>query len=985
MSCFFFTFSALLTLKDQLNPNLLSMKINFKSITVAMLLMALSVVSYAQDQHRINVQQGQHRTCGMEQHMQEKLADPLFAQEYEAQQELFSQKMANNQSVSSQSQAALIIPVAVHFPEGNNADRACLVALAQSQIDVLNQDFTGTNPDISNWTPAVEAIYASTNTTTGSLDVEFVLATLNHPAGTDPNLVEGEPAVTIGYNFGGGADEDILWAGYKNFLVKTIAGGILGYSPLGGSIANGAAVVMNPAAFGSDAIAPGCASNGVNFIPGAPYNLGRTVTHELGHFFNLDHTFNGGCAAPGDNIADTPAVANPTYGDPANGSVDGCVAGEKALTMNYMDYVNDASMWMLSEGQEDVVNTYFATQTFLTNVYSTDYSLSFATNELEVCDNAAMVYTFDYDADDSFSTQVDFTYTVVPAGPIVVFSQPNVTVDTNGITATVSGATAGNYTVTVTGTYGAEVQNYPLQLNVFNGTVGAPSLTTPTNGATNISDHVLTWGADANASSYDINIYSDAGLTTLVENATVNTNTYTATTLAVQTMYYWTVTAMNTACSATGTASAAFSFETANIDCTTIATADASLAIPSGLGQPQEGAPAVQTINFNTGLTITDVNVTINITHPWVEDVRLVVTSPNGTEVELFANIIGNGVNFTNTVLDDQAATALSAAAGGDAPYTGTYQPDNALSAFNGEGSYGDWTLSVYDFWDTDNGTFDSWSIEICGAPLPDSDGDGIDDGVDNCPTTPNSDQADADGDGLGDVCDNCVNNANPLQVDVDGDGIGDECDNCVNTANPLQEDTDNDGVGDVCDNCVNSVNTDQSDVDGDGIGDTCDNCVNGSNALQEDTDNDGVGDDCDNCENTPNPDQLDSDGDGLGDDCDNCPLTANFGQEDANNNGVGDVCESVEPADTLTPNGDLQNDTWNIKNIENVSNTVKVFNRHGVQVFEASNYVNNTWGGESTEGGSGLLPAGSYYYVIEYTSAQGEAKVAKGWMYINY
>jgi len=46
---------------------------------------------------------------------------------------------------------------------------------------------------------------------------------------------------------------------------------------------------------------------------------------------------------------------------------------------------------------------------------------------------------------------------------------------------------------------------------------------------------------------------------------------------------------------------------------------------------------------------------------------------------------------------------------------------------------------------------------------------------------------------------------------------------------------------------------------------------------------------------------------------------------------------------------------------------------------------VNNTWGGESTEGGSGLLPAGSYYYVIEYTSTQGEAKVTKGWMYINY
>ena len=200
---------------------------------------------------------------------------------------------------------------------------------------------------------------------------------------------------------------------------------------------------------------------------------------------------------------------------------------------------------------------------------------------------------------------------------------------------------------------------------------------------------------------------------------------------------------------------------------------------------------------------------------------------------------------------------------------------------------------------------------------------------------------SDTDNDGILDDVDNCVNTPNPDQADIDGNGIGDVC-----------QDTDGDGVLDINDNCPTEANTDQADVDGNGIGDAC-----------QDTDSDGV---------------LDIN--------DNCPLTANTNQEDANNDGIGDICESVEPADTLTPNGDLQNDTWNIKNIEYVNNnTVKVFNRHGVKVFDASNYVNNTWGGESTEGGSGLLPAGSYYYVIEYTSSQGEAKVTKGWMYINY
>jgi hypothetical protein len=60
---------------------------------------------------------------------------------------------------------------------------------------------------------------------------------------------------------------------------------------------------------------------------------------------------------------------------------------------------------------------------------------------------------------------------------------------------------------------------------------------------------------------------------------------------------------------------------------------------------------------------------------------------------------------------------------------------------------------------------------------LLDSDGDGIPDSIDNCPSIPNPDQHDKDGDGRGDVCDPCPHIANPNEVDTDGDGIGDECD----------------------------------------------------------------------------------------------------------------------------------------------------------------------------------------------------------------
>lgn len=101
-------------------------------------------------------------------------------------------------------------------------------------------------------------------------------------------------------------------------------------------------------------------------------------------------------------------------------------------------------------------------------------------------------------------------------------------------------------------------------------------------------------------------------------------------------------------------------------------------------------------------------------------------------------------------------------------------------------------------------------------VPVSDADGDGVPDSEDNCPATPNLDQADADGDGIGDACDPCP--LDPLN-DADGDGICGNVDNCPNIANPDQADADNDGVGNVCDT--------PNDTDGDGIPDASDACPN--------------------------------------------------------------------------------------------------------------------------------------------------------------
>lgn len=126
-------------------------------------------------------------------------------------------------------------------------------------------------------------------------------------------------------------------------------------------------------------------------------------------------------------------------------------------------------------------------------------------------------------------------------------------------------------------------------------------------------------------------------------------------------------------------------------------------------------------------------------------------------------------------------------------------------------------------------------------APGDDDDGDGICQGVDNCPAAVNHDQTDTDGDGPGDACDACALDADN---DIDGDGVCGDVDNCPTTANSGQEDADSDGIGDACDTCT--------DPDFDGFGDpgatscTVDNCPAIANPGQADLDGDTIGDVCD-------------------------------------------------------------------------------------------------------------------------------------------
>lgn len=131
---------------------------------------------------------------------------------------------------------------------------------------------------------------------------------------------------------------------------------------------------------------------------------------------------------------------------------------------------------------------------------------------------------------------------------------------------------------------------------------------------------------------------------------------------------------------------------------------------------PNSGTVTNSVITITEDVIINDVNVTLNIEHTFDADLDVFLVAPDGTtRVELFTDVGSSGDDFTNTVLDDDATTAITA---GSAPFTGTFSPEGSLADFNGMSSLGDWTLEITDDANQDGGNLLDWSLEICSTPL---------------------------------------------------------------------------------------------------------------------------------------------------------------------------------------------------------------------------------------------------------------------------
>jgi hypothetical protein len=198
-----------------------------------------------------------------------------------------------------------------------------------SQIAVLNRDFRATNPDRTS-TPAVWQGLI------GDSRIKFKLAkvtrtrTARETFGPDDGVKKGST----------GGIAPFEPETHLNIWVCPLGGGLLGYAQFPGGPAATDGVVVNYRAFGTTGTAE------------APFDKGRTTTHEVGHYFNLRHIWGDTEDCSGsDLVADTPNAAGPNFGKPIFPVVT-CNNGPNGdMFMNYMDYVDDDAMVMFTSQQ----------------------------------------------------------------------------------------------------------------------------------------------------------------------------------------------------------------------------------------------------------------------------------------------------------------------------------------------------------------------------------------------------------------------------------------------------------------------------------------------------------------------------------------------------------------------------------------------------------------------------------------------------------
>jgi hypothetical protein len=356
-------------------------------------------------------------------------------------------RSTNKGSASALRTSAVLytLPVIVHIihngePVGVGPNLA--QGQVQSQLTVLNEDYRNTNADGA----LVPAVYQPRR---GDMEVQFVNA-LRDPNGntlTEPGI-DRINRNTRGWNAGPYTRAYIestlkpatSWDPdrYINIWVMDLGGGLLGYAQFPDNTANLGGLNTLGGLSATDGVvllysAYGSRAKFASGVYSSPYDRGRTLTHELGHWFGFRHIW-GDANCGDDYCADTPTQQKENYGCVAFPRIT-CSNVTGDMSMNYMDYSNDACMYMFTQAQKDRLQAVMV---------STPRRASLASS------NVACPVVVPATASNSGAGCLGGSATLTatgPAGATYAWTGPN------GFTSTAQNPTLNNLTVAAAGTY----------------------------------------------------------------------------------------------------------------------------------------------------------------------------------------------------------------------------------------------------------------------------------------------------------------------------------------------------------------------------------------------------------------------------------------------------------------------------------------------------------------------------------------------------
>lgn len=393
-----------------------------------------------------------------------------------------------------------------------------------------------------------------------------------------------------------------------------------------------------------------------------------------------------------------------------------------------VDPVDQCTFWMTSEYIATTGNAPWQTRIGTFKVPSCVSLVATTGNSQQVCSLNTTSASFSLDLSDGFTGTTNMTESGCPAGASCAFN-PNPVTTPSGTTSldisNLGSVAAGTYTIIATGTDSADptiTANAPVFLDLATANPADPVNTSPGSGSmVPTLSATLNWNPSAQAKNYTVEVASDPAFANVVETFTAVPGPSVATMLLnPNTCYYWRVKASNQCGDSNQSVSTNFFTGMQTI------TPTASTDVPHPIG-PNGGTVTTSTITVSGVGVLSDVNVTnLAGTHTWMADLTFELTSPAGTTITIMSSSCGSADDF-DINLDDEAAPGAWPC--GPAGGGGTYQPSQALSAFDGENADGVWTLRITDGANQDGGQLNSWGLtfETITAPATNSCGAGSD------------------------------------------------------------------------------------------------------------------------------------------------------------------------------------------------------------------------------------------------------------------